>query len=624
MSTEEIKGEFEPREEPNELTGLRNFSGTPTEFWGVFLSVSSRLVDARSGVMIVRKQLANGEHQLTKISEWPPEATKDSVTAKFAKSWAHIAGSCAQDGFLLQRLGQETNGEISDFAIAVQLRTLDSKAVCIGAYALADVCRGYAEEALTRIQLAADVPFSYQMSQAVLDAQNDASKLAMVMDIVAETASATSFLNISMVLCNAVATRFNCDRVSLGWLEGGFVRLKAISRTEKFDRHMEAARNLEVAMEECLDQDDEIIWPTPAESTVVNRDHESFVRQQTVDCMCSVPIHDPEGPVAVLTCERSKEPFIQLEVQQLRLVCDFTARTLTDTKLSDRWFGARLATRSRRLASWFVGPEKTWAKVICLLVAAVMACLVFLKIDYRVEAEFIIRSEKTAYLTAPYAGFIASVAAKPGDLVKSGEILLELSKDDLHLQEAQSMAELARYQREAEKARAANQLADMRVSNAQAKQAEARLKLVQHRIALAAIKAPFDGVVVEGDPRQRIGAALSAGDSLFRIARIDSLYIEAEVPERDIHEIVQGQTGEAAFVSRPEHKIPVRVSMIESAAVAKDAGNVFLIRSDFTDGPQGWWRPGMSGLCKVDAGKRRLIWILTHRTVDFFRLWLWW
>jgi len=209
-------------------------------------------------------------------------------------------------------------------------------------------------------------------------------------------------------------------------------------------------------------------------------------------------------------------------------------------------------------------------------------------------------------------------------LVKSGEILLELSKDDLHLQEAQSMAELARYQREAEKARAANQLADMRVSNAQAKQAEARLKLVQHRIALAAIKAPFDGVVVEGDPRQRIGAALSAGDSLFRIARIDSLYIEAEVPERDIHEIVQGQTGEAAFVSRPEHKIRVRVSMIESAAVAKDAGNVFLIRSDFTDGPQGWWRPGMSGLCKVDAGKRRLIWILTHRTVDFFRLWLWW
>jgi len=27
---------------------------------------------------------------------------------------------------------------------------------------------------------------------------------------------------------------------------------------------------------------------------------------------------------------------------------------------------------------------------------------------------------------------------------------------------------------------------------------------------------------------------------------------------------------------------------------------------------------------KVEAGKRTLFWILTHRTVDFLRLWLWW
>ena len=35
-------------------------------------------------------------------------------------------------------------------------------------------------------------------------------------------------------------------------------------------------------------------------------------------------------------------------------------------------------------------------------------------------------------------------------------------------------------------------------------------------------------------------------------------------------------------------------------------------------------RPGMSGLCKLNVEKRTLLWILTHRTVDFLRLWLWW
>jgi hypothetical protein len=39
---------------------------------------------------------------------------------------------------------------------------------------------------------------------------------------------------------------------------------------------------------------------------------------------------------------------------------------------------------------------------------------------------------------------------------------------------------------------------------------------------------------------------------------------------------------------------------------------------------QPWWRPGMMGVCKIKAGKRSLLWIFGHRTVDFFRLWLWW
>jgi len=32
----------------------------------------------------------------------------------------------------------------------------------------------------------------------------------------------------------------------------------------------------------------------------------------------------------------------------------------------------------------------------------------------------------------------------------------------------------------------------------------------------------------------------------------------------------------------------------------------------------------MSGLCKLKVEKRTLFWILTHRTVDFLRLALWW
>ena len=53
-------------------------------------------------------------------------------------------------------------------------------------------------------------------------------------------------------------------------------------------------------------------------------------------------------------------------------------------------------------------------------------------------------------------------------------------------------------------------------------------------------------------------------------------------------------------------------------------GNVFLVRLKLDRTAESWWRPGMTGLCKLSVEKRSLLWILTHRTVDFLRLKLWW
>jgi hypothetical protein len=35
------------------------------------------------------------------------------------------------------------------------------------------------------------------------------------------------------------------------------------------------------------------------------------------------------------------------------------------------------------------------------------------------------------------------------------------------------------------------------------------------------------------------------------------------------------------------------------------------------------WRPGMAGEARVDVKHRPLIWIWTHRLIDFLRLKLW-
>ncbi|MDA1278394.1 MAG: HlyD family efflux transporter periplasmic adaptor subunit, partial [Verrucomicrobia bacterium] len=357
---------------------------------------------------------------------------------------------------------------------------------------------------------------------------------------------------------------------------------------------------------------------------LVSKEHETFARDQHSENICSMPLRKDDQPVAVLTCERRTTPFSEVEVRQFRLACDQAIPRLADLQRNDRWFGARWKTWAREALAKFLGPEHTWSKLFAILgCAAVVFCSVPI-FTYKVEGNFILRSDEVSFLTAPFEGYIQDVGVRPGDIVNQGAELVGLNTDDLLLQEAGAVADQARYFREMEKARAAGELAEMRISQALADQAEARLQLIRYRLEQASIKAPFAGVIVEGDLRQRIGAPVKQGDALLKVARTDSLYVEAEVNERDVQEILKKANAEIAFVTQPKLKFPVEITRVEQAAFPKDQQNVFLVRCALTGAPEGWWRPGMSGVCKIPVEKRTLAWIFTHRTVDFLRMFFWW
>jgi hypothetical protein len=412
--------------------------------------------------------------------------------------------------------------------------------------------------------------------------------------------------------------------VSLGWLEGGYVHLRAMSRTEQFDRQMGAAQLLEAAMEECLDQDEEILWPKPEGSAAVARDHEKFSNDQKSSNLASIPLRLDGKVVAVLTCERQAGAINAVELQQLRLLCDQVVRRLADLKSHDRWCGARWAAATREYFAGWLGPEHTWSKVSAIGTALLLAALFLIRVNYRVEGNFILRSDEAEYLTAPFDGYIEQVFARAGDQVAKGGKLVALNRSELLLDESAALADLTRYQRESEKARAAKSLAEMRIADALALQSQARLDLVRYRLENALIKSAFDGVVVEGDLRERIAAPVKQGDALFKVARLDTLYAEAEVPERDVQEILNSTKGEIAFVTQPKLKYPVTIQTVEPAAVTRKEGNMFIVRLKLEQKAESWWRPGTTGLCKLSVEKRSLFWILTHRTVDFLRMKLWW
>ena len=100
--------------------------------------------------------------------------------------------------------------------------------------------------------------------------------------------------------------------------------------------------------------------------------------------------------------------------------------------------------------------------------------------------------------------------------------------------------------------------------------------------------------------------------------------MECEVNERDVEDIREGGRGEIAFASLPKLTFPVHIRSVEPAAQAKDNANIYIARCDFEGPPQPWMRPGMSGVAKLEVGQRSLLWVVTHRTMDFLRMYFWW
>jgi len=109
----------------------------------------------------------------------------------------------------------------------------------------------------------------------------------------------------------------------------------------------------------------------------------------------------------------------------------------------------------------------------------------------------------------------------------------------------------------------------------------------------------------------------------MKVPRLADLYVQVRISEKDIDEIRADAVGQFAFASRPEEKFDLGVDRIEPAAIPEDKDNVFQIRCQITDEVLEWWRPGMTGVAKIDAGHRPPIYLMTHRLIDFLRMKLW-
>ncbi len=145
------------------------------------------------------------------------------------------------------------------------------------------------------------------------------------------------------------------------------------------------------------------------------------------------------------------------------------------------------------------------------------------------------------------------------------------------------------------------------VQEAAVSQAIAAVSFLEAVLAKFVIKAPFDGLITVQDAK--VGAAISAGETLVSISNQDQIYIEANISEIHIGKIAAGDPVSVDFDAFPGEVFPGFVSYIEPGDILLDGVVNYKIKINLSS-PDPKMKNGLTANLKIQTAKKENVLVI--------------
>jgi len=488
-----------------------------------------------------------------------------------------------------------------------------------------------AAEGLERLRLTAARFEAFLWKQQCLGEAHAKLRLRETLELLDAAQQGGDAATMGSLFCHELARRFGCTRVSLGLVRaGGQLKLTAVSGADELDRRGAAATALEAAMEECADQDAEIVYPQPPEMQAdpalrrVTRAHEELSAKFGPAAILSLPLRVEGDLVGVVVLEReASDPFPPGAIPLMRLIAEFIGPAVWTRRMADRGVLAVMRDRAVEIATIAVGPRYTGAKVLGVLLLLVVLAAALVPIPGRIVAEAETRAAVSRLISPPYPGYLASVNVKPGDTVSEGQVLATLETEELERQLAIHRTSLSKTRTQQADARAKGLQGDADILGQTAEELLERIGLLESQIARAEVRAPIAGRIGRGEVDLLVGAYVTPTDPLLEVIGEEQSVVVLNVDERDIGRVSIGQEGWIAPAGEPSLRLPIRVTRIRPVAEPVEGGNVYKVEAVLVDGsirvP-----PGMTATARLKDRRTTVLAWLMRPLVDRIRMELWW
>ena len=427
----------------------------------------------------------------------------------------------------------------------------------------------------------------------------------------------------ALALLSALAPALGADRVVIGVPAGQQVEVLAVSSSTGFKGEQDLMRLMAAAMQEAMDQGSRVVYPAlPASRPCIVHAH-AELHARSGQVLATVPlVHGGRAVGALLAEWRGTAPPAEAALALLDGVAAMLGPIVTLSRRAERSWPQRTAELLRAAGQRFARRNDPLPKLLAGLAVAAAVAAVAWPIAYHVGAPARIEGAVQRIVAAPIDGYLNKSHVRPGDSVKAGELLIELADQDLLLEKRRWEGALAQHENGVSAALARADRAQFVVSQGKAGEARAQLDLVRQQLARTRLVAPIDGVVIQGDLSQALGAPVQRGDALLTVAPAEQYRLVIDVDERDIADVRVGQRGQLALAARPGDSLAFVVERVTPVAAVRDGRNTFAVEARLQVATP-LLRPGLEGVARIAAGEQSAAWIWSHRAVDWLRLALW-
>lgn len=461
-----------------------------------------------------------------------------------------------------------------------------------------------------------------------------------------------------------------CDRISIAVLDGRKTVIRAVSGQDSVNQRANLVRKMTKLASHVIRTNEKMEYTGKVDHLApkIERALADFVQESGSRMVTVIPVFKPDpviekedsnsrplekvrkavgGIIIEQVAESQPKPGV---LDKGDLISDHIGASIYNAKQYNRLFLMPLWRGLGKVFGFLEGRNGLKAALVVLALAGVVAAMVMVPWDYRVEGQGKMMPVIQKDVFVPWDGEVVEILAESGKHVEAGQPLLRIKNPDLKTQltaakgELNSKAallktihgELNRNLRPTEPSKRNELEGQMKQTQEEMAALEEQIAIIEERIASLNVKAPISGVIATFQLEQLLlNRPVRRGEVLLEIKHDDGeWHLELDVEEKRMGHFLNAvkannndlaRNVEFKLATDSESEFQGKVSKVSTRAnSSQEAGSVVMVFCEFdkTQLPR-QPRIGAEVRAKINCGQKSLGYVLFGDVVEFVQKYFW-